>query len=219
MLVLVIATAAVSAAGFWRYRQLKPKGREITVQRNLTADQQKIYKDRIAQAEKFLQNLKPADKDYASTEANTRMYLGQQYYGLGQLTRAEEIFRQAYGYDKANYNILTDLAMCQIEEKNFPAAEETLKQAAETAGNVPDVWLRYVGLVKDQSPMDYEKIDGIYRQALSITDRQTDVLVSYAGYLEQKGDTVAARDAWKEAASSTGQNSDYLNEYRRLGGK
>src|SRR5437016_5113743 len=74
--------------------------------RKLTSEQQKIYLDRIKLAEENLQAIKPSDPKYHISQVNDYMYLGQQYFGLGQLDKAKQNYLKVLEIDSNNESAL-----------------------------------------------------------------------------------------------------------------
>ena len=102
-ILFVILAAIILLAGFWFVRNKKqsvaPKAKLASADRKLTAKQKKIYTDKIAKGEEYLKSLKPQDKNFAQEQLNTYMYLGQLYYGLGDLQKSKEMYELALKND------------------------------------------------------------------------------------------------------------------------
>lgn len=222
LIIIVSLVLLITAGGIWFYqnRRYPPvKVKKVLIDRHLTEDQKKFYLGRVAQAEKVLKTLNPSLPGYKLEQANTYLYIGQQYFGLGQISLAETNFNKALSLDPQNQNIFSALSLAQIEEGDYLAARLSLEKSIKLLPSSADTWLRFITLVKDRFPENRQEVDGYYEQALKDTDRHTDILSAYAQYLEAVGDKNKALELWKEASRKAPGNSLYEQEYKRLGGK
>lgn len=193
--------------------------KEIKVERNLRPEQEKVYTDRIKESEEFIKKLDPQNKDYARDKANAYLFLGQQYFGLGELGKSMEFTEQAAKLDPQNYNIFVFLSLVQTEAKEYQNARDTLNIAVNLAPMSADVHLRQITLIKGSFPEEKNKLPDFYEQALKATSRHIDIITSFAKYSEEAGDTEKAKSLWQEAMKKEPDNLNYLAEYKRLGGK
>lgn len=218
---LGIVVVLVAGIGITLYikKHDTPAAPAVTLNRNLTADQKKIYTDRIASVQTQIKALSPNQGDYKQRGGNLHMYLAEQYYGLGMAEEANKEFEAALKLDDKNFAILTAWSVMQTEQKNYLAARASLEKALELAPYDPDLWIRYISLVQDFFPENREEVDDYFDKALKSTSRQTNVLIAYAQFLERKGKESEAVKIWKEVIDKEGPQPAYLNEYKRLGGK
>lgn len=220
ILIGVLVIAGIAGVLALRYKEGGFSARkDIVVERNLTAQQANIYAERVSKAEEYLKNLKSKNQSPAIDLANAHTNLGQLYYGQGRLSKAEQEFNKALEYDNLNINTLLSLSLAQIDMKDFASARVTLERAREAEPANADIWLRYINLTIEKFSENKEDILKLYEQALKATARHVDVLSSYGQYLEKAGDLEGAKTAWKEAADKAPESPQYLQEYKRLGGK
>jgi Tfp pilus assembly protein PilF len=216
---MLIAGVILIAAGIWlNQRQSAKNDQSAYIERNLSSDQERIYNDRITKTEDVIRSVNPQQNGADMELANLHLQLGNQYFGLGQLDKAEDEYKKALASYEKNEQIYVALSLVQLERKDYLAARLSLEKAVELAPGNTDIWLRFIGLVKDRFPENRQEVDDYYEKALTATGRHTDILVSFAQYQESAGKIEASRALWKEAADSTG-NSVYMEEYKRLGGK
>lgn len=219
IIILFILVAGGVAA--WLYSEKKQPAavKEIKIDRSLTAEQQKIYTDRINKSREYIGSLDPNQNGYKLELSNAYLDIGQQYYGLGEISRALGEYHKALELSRENVNALIAMSLAQTEAGDYLGARSSLEKAKQIVPAVADIWLRYIQLAKDHFPENANDIDDYYDQALKATNRHPDILASYAQYAEGKGDTEKAKALWKEAAAAVPQNQLYLQEYKRLGGK
>lgn len=202
---IIVLILAAAAGGIWYFKlQTKPASQKsqkqalTNVQRNLTQDQEKIYKDRIEKAKVFMAGLKPEQQNYASELSNAYIYLGQQYYGLGELELSKEMYEQAAQSDSKNEQALVALALTLSEGKDLYGAQVALDKALEIKPQDADIWLRSIQL-RVQTGSSAGDIEQLYKQALEATGRKIDVITSYARFEEEQGKGDAAVALWQEA--------------------
>ncbi len=218
--VIIIVVILAAAGLFWRskYQGLKIQQKTTlpNVERNLTAEQKKIYTDKIAKGEEYLKNLKPQDKNFSQEQLNTYMYLGQLYYGLGDLQKSKEMYELALKNDPKNEQVLVGISSALVEAKDLYGAQAILEKALENSPKNPDVWLRYIQLRNDTGA-SFGDINQIYTTALEKTERKTDIITSYAQFQEKNNHIAEAISLWQEALKAYPNNAVmYQQEINRL---
>jgi tetratricopeptide (TPR) repeat protein len=94
-----------------------------------------------------------------------------------------------------------------------------LEKVLENNPKNPDVWLRYIQLRKDTGS-SYGDVNQVYTTALEKTERNTDIITSYAQFKEQNGRIQDAVSLWQEAAKTNPSNPTlYQQEIIRLQGQ
>lgn len=216
--ILIILLAAALAAGGWWLKQKKsvPTGSVLpNKERNLTQDQQKIYNDRIAKAQSYLASLKPSQPNFKGEQINTYVYLGQQYYGLGQLQKSKEMYGAVLALAPNHEQALVGLALTLHDAGDAAGERRLFEQALKSNPNNPDVWLRYIDL-RQALGASAQELSDLYAQALEQTSRNIDVVTRAAGFQEQAGNLQASLALWQEAAKQYPDETAYREQIKRL---
>jgi tetratricopeptide (TPR) repeat protein len=214
--IAVLLIASLSAAGFWFYKH-KPAIKSLpNKQRNLTADQQKIYTDKIKKAEDYLGSLNKNKPGFLQEQSNVYIYLGQQYYGLGQLQKSEDMYNLVLKSDPKNEQALVGLSLIFSDAGDLDGTRRVIKTALDSNPNNPDIWLRYIELSQTGGSTKQE-ISDLFSQALEKTGNAIDILTRDAEFQEQNGNIAQAIVLWKEAAKKYPDNASvYEQEIHRL---
>ena len=198
---------------------MSPKSRNqalANVERNLFQAQEKIYTDRIEKAKAFIAGLKPGQQNYSGELCNAYIYLGQQYYGLGQLELSKEMYEKAAQSDSKNAQAWVGLAMTLAEGGDLYGAQAALDKALEISPQDADIWLRSIQL-RDKTGSSAADVNQLYQQALEATGRKADIITSYAQFEEKQGKIEAAILLWQEAVKNNPISaSAYEAEITRL---
>jgi|GEM_PF-2578505 len=218
VIIVLIASAAV---GFWKYQKIGVKIQEAekilkNIPRNLTSDQEKIYTDKIQKALEYQKTLNPAQANYRIEIINSNTFLAQQYYGLGQLQKAQEYYSEALKLDPKNEQTKIGLAQVLQEGGDAYGAVVLLDEVLEINPKNPDVWLRYMDLRKDLGAASQD-IKNLFFRALEKTERHVNIVTKYAQFEEEQKEYAQAIKLWQEAAKAYPENADlYLQEADRL---
>lgn len=217
---IILILLVLAGGGFFWYQknQHQSLGQSLpNKDRKLTQEQQKFYKDRIAKAESYLRSLNSSQPNFKQEQASTYIYLGQQYFGLGQMQKSKDAYNQALKADPKQEQALVGLAVTLSEAGDTASAGRALEQALGYNKSNPDVWLRYIDLRQSLgAPVKDKDIDDIFQQALSFTGRNIDILTRYANFESQNGQTAQAIALWQEAAGQYPDNAAYQDEIKSL---
>lgn len=186
------------------------------VDRKLTLDQEHIYKDRIAEAEKWLNENPDAEVDdrYAN-----QVSIGHNLYGLGRLKQAKEAYLKAIGMKADNPGAYTSLYQTEMEMGDNQSALEHIQKAIELGPKYPDPWLKLIEIKRDRFGASNEELNGIYVDAVVKTGENINILTNYAQFSETAGNYQISYEYWKKAADTTKENkSMYLAEAERVKG-
>ncbi len=216
-IVIIIVLLVVAAGFFWQKKHLATRGQQVKnlqdKSRNLTSDQVKFYTDRIAREEGFLKTLNPSQIDRI---ANSYIYLGQQYFGLGRLQKSKEMFETAIKIYPKNEQAYVGLALTLEDAGDREEERAALKQALEINPQNADIWLRYIDLRKTMGA-DGNEMENLFQDGLKATDRNINLVVRLAGFEETAGNIDKAVLLWQEAVKLYPSNSQiYQQEINRL---
>lgn len=191
------------------------KNQRVVVDRHLTSEQQKVYKDKISKSQDALKNLNKSTASYSIEAANLHLDIGQLYFGLGRLSDSLDELERALALDKKNYNIYVSKSLAQTEMKDYAGAQTTLEEVLKITPRIADVWIRLIDIHKTRGD-SVEDIKKVYAEALKKTDRHVDILSSMAQYEEGLGNKKEALLLWQEAVRQYPENSGYMDEVIRL---
>lgn len=222
ILILAVVTAIIlilSAVGIY----FRPKSRlqesppvNIEVPRNLTAEERKIYEDRLAQGYEILNQYQNNASTTPADFFKVYMHIGFQYYGLGKLTLAEEAYKKAAGFDPRNYNAYTALYTLYLETGENDKALQAIQKAIELAPEKPDVWRKLIELKRDKLGASSEELNGIFQEAIQKTSEHVDIIKLYAQFLENVGQYQKAWELWNVLHNHYPQEEIYQREMDRL---
>ncbi|NMD21513.1 MAG: tetratricopeptide repeat protein [Verrucomicrobia bacterium] len=129
----------------------------------------------------------------------------------GQLTEAEQKFRQALVLDEKNVNLLTDLAATHLQQGQLEAAEAALNKVTAQEPNDPEA-LALLGLLRYQQARYDEALDVLSRAAQLNPDNPH--TQNYLGItLGLKGQRGPAEQAFRKAIQL---NPDYAEAHYNL---
>ncbi len=218
IVILCVIIAALAVGGVVWYKQehsLKTSQTQGKVladkDRHLTADQEKIYTDRIKKAEDNLQSLNAADPNAKNQQVNDYIYLGQQYFGLGQLETSKESYLKVLQIDSGNESAFVGLAVTYTDAGDLQDARVALETALKNNPKNYNVWLQYIG-VRQAMGASSQDINSLYGQALLNTDRYVDVLTKDAEFQESIGNISQAISLWQEAAQKNPDGKQSYNQ-------
>jgi tetratricopeptide (TPR) repeat protein len=93
-------------------------------------------------------------------------------------------------------------------------AKEAIERAKELDDTDPNMWLAYLNINSDYPT---EQLNGLYREAISKTKSNLEIMISYAKFSEKIGDKTTAIAAWETAANvNPEKEADYRAEISRL---
>ena len=185
------------------------------VDRKLTAEDRKIYEDRLVEAEKFIAEAKDNQE-----KSDSLIYKAVQLLGLGKLAQARDVFLEAAEVNPENFNIYVHLYQAYFEMEDYKQAESSIQKSLELQPNNPDAWIRYILLEVEKLKKSERVIRDLYAQAEQAVKVKTDIYTSFAGYLEKIGDIEGAIKQWEKAMESFPENKElYEAEIQRLRNK
>lgn len=182
------------------------------VDRKLTADERKIYEDRLADVEKRLEN--PKDD---SEKTELLRYKAIQLQGLGKLAEAQKILLDAIELSPQSYNLFISIHTIYLEMGDFESARNAIIKATVLDPLRPDSWIRYIQLEQEKFNSSPDHIKSIFSEALSKTREHIDIAKFYAAFLEEIGDDENAKQYWLKVIDMDPDNkSMYQQEIDRL---
>lgn len=184
-------------------------------QRNLSPEEEKIYKDKIIQGQDYIKALKITDPKYKTLATNTYVFLAQQYFGLGQMEMSKEMYLKALALQKNSEQALVGLSVTLSDAGEKQESLKYLEQALNNNQSNPRLWLQYIE-VKETDGAPVKDIEDLYQKALDKTARYTDVLTSDAAFQEKNGNIAAAISLLQEAKKQYPNDSTYDSEIKRL---
>src|ERR1051326_5775779 len=216
----VVALAIIAAGFVWYFSSYKPKSGSLpelkNVDRHLTADQKKIYTDRLRQAEEYLGKLSEQQPDFAQQQLNSYIYEAQDYYGLGQLQQSINKYNAALKLDPKNENALVGEAIVYIDAGQKEKARQIYEQVIKNNSKNYNTWLQYISLRQGMGAASAD-ISSLYGQALINTGNYVDVLTKDAEFQESIGNINEAISLWQKAAVQYPENAAiYKGEAQRL---
>lgn len=217
IILCVVIVLIVAGAGWFLSRQEQQQtDRQFTneVNRNLTLDQEHIYKDRLAQAEKWL-NENPGGE--VQDRYNSQVVVGHNLYGLGRLKQAREAYLKAVEMNPESPGAYTALYNVEIEMGDNDSALAHIQKAIEIGPKFPDPWIKLIEIKRDRFGASNEELNGIYVEAVVKTGENINILTNYAQFAEKTGNLQVAYEYWKKAGESNKENSKmYFAEAERV---
>jgi Tfp pilus assembly protein PilF len=196
-----------------------PKLTKAEIDRGLTEDEEKIYKDRLTKAETSLQELNNRRGIIDSKEYfNAYMDIGFVHYGLGDLEKAVENYLKAVEQQPENYNGYTALHLAYWESENFDLARQAIEKASQINPSSSDVWRKRLEIEQNKFYVDFTRQTELYTEALEKTGRSREILVLYSRFLKQQNKLQEAVDILEEAQkiSANSQTEAEIKELNDL---
>ncbi len=217
-LVLILLVLVVIGSGFFIWSKYRPAALPIKgladINRNLSPDQQKIYTDKILKGEKYLAIINPSANGASLEKANTYVFIGQQYFGLGKLEKSKQMYVQALVLDSKNEQALAALALTFLDAEDYLGAGKLYEQITEINPKNSYAWLNLIQLRQKDGTVD---IENLYKNALEKTGNYIDIVTKYAQYQEQVGNIQSAIELWQQAVNlNSGNGLAYQVEINRL---
>jgi tetratricopeptide (TPR) repeat protein len=205
---LVLVFAGYAAYKNWNYKASFVK----EVNRNLSAEDRKVYEDRIIAAKKGLEEAQSDEEKF-----NWTMNLGFNQYGLGSLADARKTFEQAIKLRPEDANAHVALYQVQVDQGDNNGALASIRTAIRIEQENPDIWKKYVQLMIDRFSADNNTVSALYSDAVNKTNSHIDIITSYAAWLEKSGNYQAAKEYWQKAIQKSPANKKlYEAEIKRL---
>jgi len=216
IVIFIVLIVGMTVGGlFWYSNRTSYNGSLPMKDRRLTEAQYKIYKDRVLKAEVYLKSLNPSQADYRSEQVSIYIYLGQQYYGIGDLSKSQEMYAAALRLDPNHDQSLVGLSIVLSEAGKINESQQLLEQAIKNHPKNAEIWIRYIDM-RQTIGVSAEDMEDLYIKALSETERHINVLTRSAQFYEQQGDVGKALALWEEAVQSYPSNPAYQQEVNRL---
>ncbi len=217
---LILIVFVLIAGSLFLWQKSRPSGLPAKgladKNRMLTVDQQKIYIDKIQKAEKYLVSINPTANGANMEKANTYVFIGQQYFGLGQLEKSKNMYSQALLFDSENEQALAGLGLTFSEAEEYSKAEESYQKITEINPKNSYAWINLIQL-KEKQQVKKEDIEALYNTALEKTNKYIDVITKYAQFEERVGNRQRAIDLWQQAIVSNPEGTKiYQAEVKRL---
>lgn len=208
---IIISLLILGGVAFWATTRPGPNIVQ-EVDRKLTAEDRKIYEDRLVEAEKFI-----AEAKDNQAKSDALIYKAVQLSGLGRIAQARDVFLEAASVNPENYNIYVHLYQVYFEMGDYKQAESSIKKSLELQPNNPEGWRKYILLEVEKFNRRERKIRDLYSQAEQAVRAKIDIYTDYARYLEKIGDIEGAIKQWEKAKESFPDKKDlYEKEIKRL---
>lgn len=210
---VVLLLLVFGLASYIRYESTKHIINEKTP--NLTAEQTKIYTDRLADAQSRLAQAQNDEEKY-----NIYIYEGYQYYGLGKYLLAKKSYLKAIEIVPNKYDAYSALFQVQLDMTDFDGARESILKAIQSYPSNADIWNKYILLEQEKFNATADQIKVLYEEALAKTNNNSDVVITYATFLESVGQINQAILQWQKAIEVNPSKTEvYQAEITRLQAK
>ena len=214
--IICIFAALVIVGGIWFQNRPKPSSQNqgkvlADKERKLTAEAQKIYTDNIKKAEENLRSLKPNDPKLFLAQINDYLYLGQQYFGLGQLEKSKKSYLKVLEIEPNYESATVGLAVTYSDAGELNEAGSLLQAAIKNNPKNYNLWLQFIDIRKTMGSSS-EEINKIFQDALAGTNNYPDVVTRYAEFLESLGKISEAIAQWQQAIKINPQGATVYNQ-------
>lgn len=208
LVVLVVIGAFVGIK-----RVLKQRSLVLVKQVSISAEDKKIYEDRIQKRLEGVKAVAPGDNlergNYYLSIANDQM-------SLGLLGEAEKSIQEAIKFSPENPAFFQAYAVILDQMNNSEDALEAIEKALAIRPQPMDYWNVKITIMQHLGA-SADKIKATYKEATQKVDPTINAIVTYARYLESIGDTQGAIDQWNAAiAKNADGKSMYQPEIDRL---
>lgn len=160
------------------------------------------------------------NEDKKSDLFKLKMELSSYYRLRGRLLDARKAVEEASKLKPDNISPYNELYVIDQLREDYVSAEQDLKKSIAINSNNPQAWRWYFELAETKLEYSTEQLQGLYKDALSQTSENPDILGLYAGFLEKQNDLVGAVAQWKKAIEKNpaGQ-AQYQAEIERIQNK
>jgi tetratricopeptide (TPR) repeat protein len=219
----IVASALLLMAvlGFAQYNkthQTQKNNFKTDVPRNLTAEDKKIFEDRISEYKNKLKESKDDAEKY-----NLFLQIGFNEYAQGHLQASKDSFLEAIKINAEQYDVYVGLFQTQVDMNDYFGAEQSIKKAISIRKGIADLWRRYIQLKIDHENASNDEVTRLFEEALKDTTQQgdvanyVDVVTFYAPWLEKVGDIPKAIEYWKKAIDANPESKTiYQAEIDRI---
>lgn len=218
--VLIVLVIAGAVLGYEKLRQKKESDRKAQTasvtgakkEIDTTQEERKVLEAQVADYKAKIEKL-PKD---ASAEEKTGLYtkLAAAQYKLGDYKDAIASLDAIITDNASNHRIWTMYTNIYWDMQDFAKAREASEKALNLDRENPQSWLAFIEL-QDNQEKTY--IDSMYQDALKKTDKDLDVVIAYAKFLEKVGDKQGAITQWETAGKINIKNkSEYEAQIGRL---
>lgn len=186
---------------------------QITV--NLDVEQKKEIERQISDIQEKLDAAKKQNVPQVEIEA-LNVSLAFNRYVLGDLKGALEAYTAAMNINSNNPEVWAGLYFVYRDMGDFINAEDSVKKAVKFNPEDWNMWRNYIDLEQYQFKASEGELDKIYKQALSGTKNNLNIITLYAQFLEANNDLLSALNYWKIALQQEPDNLTYESEVSRL---
>ncbi len=200
-ILLVLGVLAFTQISVWHAKQVADAKLVKVIKRNITAEDRKVFEDRIIDLQKKLAESKNNDEKYG-----LYVQLGTYKYTLGLLQDSKDYFSEAIKINADQYDVYDRLFATLVDMQDYQGAEEAIKKAISIRKGNADLWRKYITFKIDRVNASTQETTRLYEEALQDTalnsdvPNNVDILSSYATWLEKIGDIAGAIDKWKKVA-------------------
>ena len=173
------------------------------IQRNVTSEDRRVYEDRQAD---FLKKLSETNDD--AEKYNIYLNLGFNSYVLGHLGDSKNYFEQAIQINADQYDVYQGLFHTQIDMEDYIGATASIKKAISIRKGNAGLWRDYIQFEIERVHAPNDFINNLFGEAITDTTQRgdatnyTDVITTYASWLEKVGNLQEAVNYWKKAIES-----------------
>lgn len=185
------------------------------IDRHLTASEQKKVENDLSINRELLAGM---PKETSNSQLyKLHMEIGHQLFTLGELAKARDEYLIAAKLMPLGYTSQTALFAVYSEMKDIASAGTAIQKAVDLAPEKPDLWRKYIAFKQQELNADNKEIDILYQEALSKTNTNLDIVVLYARFLGQIGNSSKAINFWQMAANlNPSGNELYQQEINKL---
>lgn len=181
---------------------------------NLSASDREFVEKRLANYEKQFSEL-PENASIID-KVNLYFVMAADYRMLGEYGKAKELLEAAMVIDPKNSNIISTYSSLIAAMGDKETALVYIDKAIELYGAESNYWLWKIDLEKELNS-SVTNIEQVYKDALTKTDNDLNIVVSYAQFLESQKRYTESISYWEKAITIYPTNkSVYQAEIERL---
>ncbi len=218
--VLIVLVLAGAVLGYEKLRQKQEQDRKAKTasvtgakkEIDTTQEERKVLEAQVSDYKVKIDRL-PKD---VSAEERSGLYikLAAAQYKLGDYKDAINSLDAIIADNASNHRVWTMYTNIYWDMQDFVKAREASEKALDLDRENPQSWLAFIEL-QDNQEKSY--IDSLYQDAIKRTDKNIDVVVAYAKFLEKAGDKQGAIAQWEEAGKiNIKKKTEYQAEIGRL---
>lgn len=187
---------------------LKPKEQEYYIEMNVDDQMRQELEAKIV---KNFEILKEFPKSY-----NVYMDLGMIESNLGNLSKAIEYYKKAWGIIPANSSPWLNIGHIYLRLGMYQEAEKAFLKAKDISNNYYLVYYNLAELYKNHIPKNVNEVKSVYLEGLKNTNNNNQLLYSFSYYLAETGNYSEAIEYMKTFVDLTTESLDYQNAMEKI---